>query len=84
MLDKNNMKDKKINKEDIDRGMKLPGMESYINRKKEAWNGKNPSDEILDKWIRCQIGDMITCELLRIKTTCELIDMYGELINVED
>ena len=78
------MADKEFSKEDLDRGMKIPGMASHINRKKAVWRDTEPTDAILNRWIRSRICDMITCELLRIKTTKELIDMYGGFINVED
>jgi hypothetical protein len=70
----------KLSKRAISRGMTLPGMESHIRRLEGSWRIRYPSDEILDRWIRCRVGDMILSEMLRIKTTSELLKIYNELI----
>lgn len=68
----------------IRQGLALPGMQSHINRLKASWRDPAPSDEVLDGWIRGWVVKQIGVELHRIKTTKELIDLYGGLATLED
>jgi hypothetical protein len=75
---------KKPSKKAIKRGMALPGMQSHINRLKASWRTSMPSDEVTERWIQHRVVKMIGVELLRIKTTKEMIDMYQGLTGLED
>jgi len=77
-------KPKKRSKKAIKRGMALPGMQSHINRLKASWRTPAPSDEVTERWIQHRVVKMIGAELLRIKTTMQMIDMYEGLITLED
>jgi len=68
-------------KEGIERGMLLPGMQSHIKRLKASWRCYRPSDDATERWIQHRVVKMIGIELLRDKTTHELIDMYENLIS---
>ena len=74
---------KKPSKRAIKRGMALPGMQSHVNRLKASWRNPNPTDAIMEGWVRHRVVKMIDAELLRIKSTMELIDMY-EGLTLED
>jgi len=74
---------KKPSKKAIKRGKALPGMQSHINRLKASWRDPMPSEDVIERWIQHRVVKMIGTELLRIKTTKELIDMY-EGLTLED
>lgn len=74
---------RKPSKRTIARGLALKGMEAHINRLKASWRNYNPSDEVLDRWIRFKVAKMITAEMLRVYTTAEMIDLYENLAGEE-
>lgn len=73
----------KPSKRAIKRGLKLKGMEGRIKRLKSYWRNNNPSDAILNRWIRFRVMNMITAEILNKWTTDQMIDLFKQVSEEE-
>ena len=51
-------------KRELKKALKLPGMQSHINRKRAYW--KTPSEEMQMMWARHRIADMLHVKLNRL------------------
>lgn len=73
-----NKKRKRLIKSGIKKALKLPGMESHINRKKSYWKKLYPSDETLESWLRFRVVDMISQKLYK-EDLSDLVEVYNVL-----
>lgn len=62
-------------KRGIKRALQLPGAEIHINRKKRYWKQPDPSDDILESWLRFYVIDMISRKLNR-ESLIDLVSLY--------
>lgn len=73
----------KPSKSDIERGMKIPDMQSHINRLKASWRCPSPSDAVIEQWVRHRIVKILGMDLLQKKTLKELLDSYDSSVGVD-
>jgi hypothetical protein len=69
-------------KSDIERGMKIPDMQSHINRLKASWRCPSPSDEVMEQWVRHRIVKILGMDLLQKRTLKELLDSYDNSVGI--